>query len=269
MNPSFALGQRSWCPHYPCSERRCWATPWGRGAGWTQPCVKRPHLITHRTDPERGPRRDVRRAPGEKMCRVRLLRTGSRRRGSGGRKRRGGWVSVSDPSWPCLARLPCKSPGKSAKCPCDPSLLPRRFAPLPLIPARCARLRVPQNGGSPRRERFLLHLRFSQGSPLPIHKERHRARRALEELGSGEGGKEGSKGLGRQERLPDAGWGASVPRAGLEGWRVGASPTPARVWKEVRLCRKRAGEGQRAWPLSFTPLPWGLGARLRTLYLLA
>lgn len=80
---------------------------------------------------------------------------------------------------------------------------------------------------------------------------------------------EGSKGLGRQERPPDAGWGASVPRAGLKGWRVGASPTRSRVWGEVRLCRKRAGEGQLAWPLSFAPSPGDWGASLRTVYLLA
>lgn len=170
MNPSFALGQRSWCSHSPCSERRCWATPWSRGAGWTQPCVRRPDLITHGTDAERGPRRDARRVPSERTCRVRLPRTGSPRRGSGGRKRRGGWVSVSDPSWPCVARLPRKSPRKSAKCPCDPSLVPWRFASLPRIPARCARLSVPQDGGSPRRERCRLHPWLPRAAPSPSTK---------------------------------------------------------------------------------------------------
>lgn len=114
--------------------------------------------------------------------------------------------------------------------------------------------------------------RGSPGKPPP-HPQRASPRpqgsRGIGRRGRREGGKEGSERSGRQERLPDARWGASVPRAGLWGWRVGASPPVSRVWKEVRLCRKRAGEGQLAGPPSFAPLPWGLGASLRTLYLLA
>lgn len=223
MNPSFALGQRSWCPHYLCSERRCWATPWSRGAGWTQLCVRRPHLITHGTDPERGPRRDVRRVPVKRRAQSAFcapgLGVGAPVGGSAGEA----GSLISDPSWPCVARLPCrKSPAKSAKCPCDPSLLPRRFAPLPPHPRPLRAARCHPERGLIEAGALPAPPVVPQGSPLPIRKERHRARRALEESAAGEGGKEGRRdggkqGLGEAGAAPGRGLGRVSAQGRAEG----------------------------------------------------
>lgn len=219
MNPSFALGQRSWCPHYLCSERRCWATPWSRGAGWTQLCVRRPHLITHGTDPERGPRRDVRRVPVKRRTQSAFCAPGLGVAALVGGSAGEAGSLISDPSWPCVARLPCrKSPAKSAKCPCDPSLLPRRFAPLPPHPRplRAARCHP---------ERGLIEAGALPAPPVlppgqpPPHPQRASPR------------PQGSRGIGRRGRR----------EGGKEGWRE------AGAWGGRSGSRTRAGARQCPW----------------------
>lgn len=80
------------------------------------------------------------------MCGVCLLSSGPQRRGLW-REEAPGRLGLSLRSHLAMVRLPCKSPRKSPKRPCDPSLLPRRFAPLPPIPARRALLSVTQTRG--------------------------------------------------------------------------------------------------------------------------
>lgn len=100
---------------------------------WLDPALRQEAAPDNpRDDPERGPRRDVRLVPVKRRAQSAFcapgLGVGALVGGSAGEA----GSLISDPSWPCVARLPCrKSPAKSAKCPCDPSLLPRRFAPLP------------------------------------------------------------------------------------------------------------------------------------------
>lgn len=76
-----------------------------------------------------------------------------------------------------------QEPKKVAKAPLRPEW---RFAPLLPIPARRARLSVSQTRSYLRRKHRLLSPWYLQASPLPTRKERHRARRALEESASPE-----------------------------------------------------------------------------------
>lgn len=87
-----------------------------------------------------------------------------------------------------------QEPKKVAKAPLRPEW---RFAPLLPIPARRARLSVALTRGYLRRKHRLLGPWYLQASPLPTRKERHRARRALEESASPERVQEESKGWGR------------------------------------------------------------------------
>lgn len=170
-------------------------------------------------------------------------------------------------SWTHLTvgRLPRKSPRKSPKRPRDPRLLSRRFEFLPPSrpAARSARRHPDQR--LPRQERCPLRPWAPQGSPLPTRRERHGAPAGLsrnQPRGEREGGE---RVLGAIEATPGTRAGADqCPGHGRKD-RMGASPTPSRIWDEVRR-RGRAGEGQLAWPHSSPPPISRTRARLRALH---
>lgn len=147
------------------------------------------------------------------MCGICLLRSGPQRKGlwwEDAPGRRG----LSLRSHLAMVRLPCKSPRKSPKRPCDPSLLPRRFAPLPPIPARRALLSVTQTRGylgrstacSARGTPRIAHSPLGKNVTAPAGLSRNQPPRREGRRVRAGGGRSGSQTLAGADQCPGQGW---------------------------------------------------------------
>lgn len=96
----FALGQRSWCPHYPCSEGRHWVTLWSRGHS-LDPALRQEAASDHPMGPtQRGGPVGTSGGFRVKRCAESVLcATGLGAETLVGRKHWGDWVSVLYPTW--------------------------------------------------------------------------------------------------------------------------------------------------------------------------
>lgn len=164
-----------------------------------------------------------------------LLCTGPQIGSSGGRKRRGDWVSLLDSTWPWrgfraraqesrqsapATRVEVRTPSAHAGPPCAAQC--RSDQRLPKAEAPPAQPVVPPGEPTPHSQRTSSRPQGSRGIGLPGESAR------------------GEQGLGAVEAAPKR-WLRRISAQDRAGKVERARATPSRVWEEVR-CREQAGE---------------------------